>query len=68
MPTIKDVEQAWARFQEIGERAEQHHFIHLLLIQSKFEPLYNDLHENWDEHHAEIFIKGLNKVLEPFGY
>jgi hypothetical protein len=34
----------------------------------KFEPLYNDLHKNWDEHHALIFMKWMQKVGEHFGF
>ena len=31
------------------------------------EPRYKDLHENWSDEHAEIFIKGLNIVFNKLG-
>lgn len=68
MPTITDVEEAWKQFDDIKEHAEQHDFPRLLYCDLKLSPLYDDLHQNWDEHHAEVFMKAMTIMLRPFGY
>ena len=66
--TIEHVEEAWGNFKKFTETAEQHDFPALAATQFKFEPLYDDLHEHWDEHHAEIFMKWMQKIGEYFGF
>lgn len=66
--TIAHVEEAWGNFLKFTETAEQHDFPGLAAVQFKFEPLYKDLHERWDEHHAVIFIKWMQKIGEHFGF
>ena len=68
MITIEHVDKAWSRFEKLKETAEQYMFTRLMLVDLKFTKFYKDLHENWDEHHAEIFLNGMDVVLfEPLG-
>ena len=56
-----------SEFQKYKENAEQHEFIRLAMYDSKLIPAYNDLHENYNDEHADIFIRGMKKVLLYFG-
>ena len=67
MYTIDTVKEAWSKFVKYTETAEQHEFVMLAMFQFKMEPLYKDLIENWDDHHAELFMKGMNIMLETLG-
>lgn len=66
--TIEHVEEAWGNFKKYTETAEQHEFSTLAAIQCIGEPLYEDLHENWDEGHAEVFLKWMQKVGKSCGF
>lgn len=66
--TIAHVEEAWGNFLKFTETAEQHDFPGLALVQFKFGPLYNDLHKDWDEHHALIFLKWMQVMGKHFGF
>lgn len=68
MITIELVEEAWANFDKYKETAEQHEFPTLLLIDSRFVPLYNDLHANWDDHHALVFMRGMELLSKRLGF
>ena len=68
MITIDDVKKAWANYEAYKDRAEQHEFTMLLMLDMKLVPLYNDLIKNWDESHAEIFMNFLKNVGEKFGF
>lgn len=61
--TRADVDGAWQKFMRYTETAEQHEFPLLAIIQLKIEPLYKDLLENWDDHHAEVFMKGMKLMV-----
>jgi hypothetical protein len=63
--TIEDVDNAWNTFQSRANRAEQYQFPLIGAFHLKLMPLYNDLHENWDEHHAKLFIDYFDKVVYP---
>lgn len=67
MPTIELVKDAWARFNDIKNTAEQYMFPHILFWDIKLTPLYNDLIKNWDEHHAEVFLKGMDVMFQSLG-
>lgn len=67
MPTIETVEEAWKRFDEIKDTAEQYMFPALLMWDLKLTPLYKDLHKNWDTRHAEVFLKGMDVMFKSFG-
>lgn len=65
---LKDkVEAAWKRFDKIKEEAEQHMFPKILMVDSRMEPLYEDLQKNWDDRHAEIFLKGMDASFQFLG-
>lgn len=67
-PTIKDVEATWAKWEKYKETAEQHEFPLILMLDMKLMRYYKDLHENWNEEHAKIFLRGLeNQVFPHFG-
>ena len=62
------VENLWKEFSEIKENAEQHDFPMLLMLDLKYTPFYEDLMQNWDEYHAQLFTYGLTKELTLAGY
>lgn len=64
---MQAVEKLWKAFENYKEHAEQHEFIRLAMYDSKLIPAYNDLHENYNDEHADIFIRGMKKVLVSFG-
>lgn len=68
MITIEDVNKAWGNYEAFKDGAEQHDFLELFVTDVKLKPLYNDLKENWDDHHSEIFMEYLGKVGKHFGF
>ena len=65
--TFEQCKKAWDKFSAYKDRAEQHEFVDLLMIDLKFVPLYNDLVKNWDPDHGRIFLNGMDKVFAHFG-
>lgn len=65
--TVDNVKAAWDKFVKYTETAEQHEFAMLAMFQFKMEPLYNDLMKNWDDHHAELFMRGMTMILDRLG-
>ena len=53
---MQTVEKLWKAFENYKEHAEQHEFIRLAMYDSKLILAYNDLHENYNDEHADIFI------------
>ena len=68
MLTLEYIDKAWASYEKFKETAEQHDFPYILMWDLKLIPLYEDLHKNWDEHHAEIFMKGMAIISGQFGF
>lgn len=66
--TKEQVIEAWNNFIKFTETAEQHDFVQLAMFQMKAEPLYIDLCENWDEHHADIFMRTMKLAGTHFGF
>lgn len=64
---MQTVEKLWKAFENYKENAEQHEFVSLAMYDLKLTPAYNDLHENYNEEHADIFIRCMKKVLTSFG-
>ena len=61
MPTIKDIDDAWAEFKKYTETAEQHEFVQLAMIDKELGKLVDILHEEWNtgcwnESHALSFL------------
>jgi hypothetical protein len=66
--TIEEIDKAWATFLERADRAEQYQFARIAYIQRRLEPLFNDLHKNWDNHHANVFLKGIDAAYRTLGW
>lgn len=67
MNYMERVEYLWGKYRAYSRQAEQHEFVHLLMLDLTLNPAYNDLHSNYDEEHAKIFIRGIEKVLTRLG-
>lgn len=67
MITIDEVKAAWAKFLAYTDHAEQNEFPLLIMFHLKMETYYEDLLENWDEHHAEMWMHGMNMMFEKLG-
>lgn len=64
----QQVEEAWKKYCEFKETAEQHMFPQILMFDRMLEPAYRDLQKNWNEQHAQSFLNGLkNVVFKKFG-
>ena len=61
------IDYLWYEYKKYKETAKQHMFVHLIMYDSKLIPAYNDLQENYNKEHAEIFIKIMHKVLKFLG-
>ena len=59
------VEKLWNEFKSCAESLEQHQFTFYMLVELKMKRLYKDLQENWDDHHADLFIKALEVKFIP---
>lgn len=64
--TIQEIEKLWALWDAFKETAEQHDFVHILIVDIKMERLYRDLHENWSEDHAKIFAEAMRLQVFPY--
>ena len=58
-----DYEKKYKEFQEVKDRAEQHMFPFLLMMDMMIEHQYNDLKSNYTKEHEELFIKNINFIL-----
>lgn len=67
MKNMEKVEYLWKKFEEYKDRAEQHEFFQLFILDSKLGPAYKDLQTNYTDEHAEMFIRALSKVLTQLG-
>lgn len=67
MELKEKVECLWDKYSKYKETAEQHEFFHLIILDSKLIPAYDDLQINYSEEHAEIFVRMMEKVLESLG-
>lgn len=65
MVTMSDVNEVWDKWGEYKVAAEQHMFPLIMVHDLKLEPLYQDLQKNWNESHAERFIKAMNNIVFP---
>ena len=68
MITIEKIEEAWSNYERYKETAEQHEFPTLLMLDMKVKPYYDDLHKNWDENHAKMFMALMQKIGKHFGF
>ena len=62
------VKELWSKLEEYKENAEQHEFVKLMMLDSQLVPAYNDLINNYNEEHADIFIRVMeNKIFPMLG-
>lgn len=66
--TINAIDKAWADFLARADRAEQYQFPKIAVWHFKLEPFYKNLHDNWDVHHAEVFMRGLTVAYTSLGW
>jgi hypothetical protein len=59
----EQVEESMNKWNHFKESAEQHSFIGIMMWDKKLEAAYSDLNTNWDEHHADLFIKMIDKLM-----
>lgn len=64
--TIQKIDELWKLWTDYKDRAGQHEFVRILMIDMKITRLYKDLHENWDPGHAEIFASMMRKQVFPY--
>ena len=57
------VEALWNRLGQYKATAEQHMFPLLIMLDMKLVPAYNDLKKNWNEEHADIFIRSMENIV-----
>lgn len=64
---MKEADSLWNKYINYKETAEQHEFFQLFILDMKLVPMYNDLKIHYNENHAKIFIKVMNRVLKSLG-
>ena len=64
--TIQKIEELWKLWTDYKDRAEQHEFVSILILDRKLIPLYEDLHKNWDQGHAGIFASMMREHVFPY--
>lgn len=57
----------WEQLNKFKDSAEQAQFPFLLMMDVQLVPAYEDLEKNWNEEHAEIFIKAMKQVFQKLG-
>ena len=67
MSKKEQVEALYSKFRQYTETAEQHEFPYLLQYDMIISPGYEDLQNNWNEEHADSFIRGVSKLLKHLG-
>ena len=63
----EQVEALYSKFRQYTETAEQHEFPYLLQYDMIISMGYRDLQENWNEEHADSFIRRVTKSLKQLG-
>lgn len=59
------VDKLWEKYESYKDTAEQHEFPLLVMFDSLLVPAYKDLNENWNEQHADSFIRGMLTHVFP---
>ena len=60
---MEEVESYWQNYCQAKERAEQHSFPIILMIDHILCDEYEDLKENFSEEKKQLFIKNVNFML-----
>lgn len=66
--TIQDIEKIWTEFVKRADHAEQYQFPMIAYYHMRMEAMVKDLMINWDDHHAEIFVKYIDMVYKRLGW
>lgn len=61
------VEELYKKWQDYKETAEQHEFPVIFMQDIIIKRGYMDLQKNWDDEHAKIFIRAMEKTLKARG-
>ena len=61
---IDTYEEKYKELQEAKNRAEQHMFPFLLMVDTIIEHQYNDLKNNYNRENEKLFIKNVNFILD----
>ena len=62
------VNTLWQKYENYKETAEQHMFPQLVLYDMILIPSYKDLQTNWNDEHADVFIRGMeSQVFKKLG-
>lgn len=59
------VEELWNKYEKFKETAEQVLFPTILQFDQLMIPAHMDLKENWNDEHADLFIKGMETIVFP---
>lgn len=59
-----DYEKKYKEYQEAKERSEQHMFPFILMYDAAIDSQYDDLKNNYNKEHEELFIKNVDFVLK----
>lgn len=65
--TIQDIDKVWAWYTKLRDNCEQHDIPVFMMWDARLSWGYNDLHREWNDHHAEIFMNGMRMVFRMLG-
>ena len=60
---MEEVEKLWQKYCQAKDRAEQHVFMFIALFDHTICSEYEDLKENYNNEHFELFKKNVNLIL-----
>ena len=67
MDKKEQVKNLYNRFINYTKTAEQHEFTTLILMEARISAGYKDLMKNWNENHADIYIRSVGNILKRLG-
>ena len=59
------VERLWNKYEKYKEAAPQVLFQTILQYDQLIIPAHKDLEDNWDDEHADLFIKCMETIVFP---
>ena len=67
MTKQEQVENLYNQFMDYTKTAEQHQFPYLFQCEMMINAGYEDLQRNWNDSHADTFIRSVAKLLVKLG-
>lgn len=67
MDKKEQVKNLYNRFINYTKTAEQHEFTALILMEARISAGYKDLMKNWNENHADIYIRSVGNIFKRLG-